>query len=75
LPDMLTHFAVAFAFTAPFLGISKAILAGVIAVTPDVDVFSHVHRSITHSVIVLLVFALPIAYLAYKMGVGWRTSA
>jgi dolichol-phosphate mannosyltransferase len=57
------------------LGSRKAVLAGVIAVLPDLDVFFHVHRSITHSAIVLLVFALPVAYLAYKGGVGRRTSA
>ncbi len=75
MPDLLTHFAVGFALAAPFLGVRKAVLAGVVALIPDLDVFFHVHRSITHSAIVLLAFSLPIAYLAHKCGVGWRASA
>ena len=57
MPDLLTHFAVAFALTSPFLG--RLFRPGVIAVLPDLDVFLHVHRSITHPATVLLVFALP----------------
>jgi len=72
LADLLTHFAIAFALTSPFLGARRALVAGVIALLPDLDVLFHVHRSMTHSVAVLLVFALPLAYLAHKNGVGWR---
>lgn len=36
-------------------------VAGVIALLPDLDALFHVHRSATHSVIVLLFFALPAA--------------
>jgi membrane-bound metal-dependent hydrolase YbcI (DUF457 family) len=72
LPDLLTHFAVAFALTSPFLGIRRASVAGVIALLPDLDALFHVHRSATHSVIVLLVFALPAAYLAHRGGVELR---
>jgi len=74
LPDLLTHFAVAFALTSPFLGIRKAVVAGVLALLPDLDVLFHVHRSITHSAVVLLLLALPIAYLAHRGGVGVRFS-
>jgi membrane-bound metal-dependent hydrolase YbcI (DUF457 family) len=72
LPDLLTHFAVAFALTSPFLGARRGLVAGVIALLPDLDVLFHVHRSATHSVIVLLFFALPAAYLAHRSGVGLR---
>jgi membrane-bound metal-dependent hydrolase YbcI (DUF457 family) len=72
LPDLLTHFAVVFALTSPFLGIRRGLVAGVVALLPDLDVLFRVHRSATHSVIVLLVFALPAAYLAHRGGVGLR---
>ena len=35
MPDPLTHFSVAFAITAPFIGIKRAALAGIIALLPD----------------------------------------
>jgi dolichol-phosphate mannosyltransferase len=75
LPDLLTHFAVAFAITAPFIGIRKALLAGLIALLPDSDVFIHIHRSITHSLLVLLAISLPIAYLARRGGASRVSSA
>ena len=75
MPDLLTHFAVVFALTSPFLGTRRAFAAGVIALLPDLDVLFHVHRSMTHSAIFLLLFALPTAYLAHKGGVGWKTLA
>ena len=67
-------FSVAFALTSPFLETRKAFVVGVIALLPDLDVF-HVHRSITHSGVVPLLFVLPIAYLAHRGGVGWKASA
>jgi len=75
LPDLLTHFAVAFALASPFLGTRRAFVIGVIALLPDLDVFFRVHRSVTHSAVVLLLFALPIAYLAHRGGVSWRALA
>ena len=68
MPDVLTHFALPFALAAPFLGLKRAFLIGLIALLPDLDVLVHVHRSATHSIILLLAFALPPAtLLAYKM--------
>ena len=75
MPDLLTHFAVAFALASPFIGIGRAALAGVVALLPDLDALFHVHRSVTHSAVVLLALALPIAYLAHRLGVGRRTLA
>jgi dolichol-phosphate mannosyltransferase len=67
MPDVLTHFALPFALTAPFLGLKRAFLIGLIALLPDLDVLVHVHRSATHSIVLLLTFALPLAVLlAYK---------
>lgn len=75
MPDLLTHFAVAFALASPFIGIRRAVLAGLIALLPDLDALFHVHRSVTHSLVVLLALALPIAYLVHRLGVGRRTLA
>jgi membrane-bound metal-dependent hydrolase YbcI (DUF457 family) len=74
MPDLLTHFAIAFALIAPFLGIKKALIAGIIALIPDIDVLLHLHRYISHSIIVLLISTLPIAYLISKIGIKWKTS-
>lgn len=60
MPDLFTHFSIAFAITAPFLGIKKAILAGIIALLPDLDALIHIHRSATHSIIIALTIIIPI---------------
>jgi membrane-bound metal-dependent hydrolase YbcI (DUF457 family) len=60
MPDPLTHFLVAFAITAPFIGIKRATLAGIIALLPDLDALLHIHRSATHSIIIILAITIPI---------------
>jgi len=60
MPDPLTHFSVAFAITAPFIGIKRAALAGIIALLPDLDALLHIHRSATHSIIIILAITVPI---------------
>jgi len=60
MPDPFTHFSVAFAITAPFLGAKRAILAGIIALLPDLDALIHVHRSASHSIIIALIIVTPI---------------
>jgi dolichol-phosphate mannosyltransferase len=60
MPDPLTHFSVAFAITAPFIGIKRAALAGIIALLPDLDALLHIHRSATHSIIIILAITIPI---------------
>jgi dolichol-phosphate mannosyltransferase len=60
MPDPLTHFSVAFAITAPFIGIKRAALAGIVALLPDLDALTHIHRSATHSIITILAITIPI---------------
>jgi len=68
MPDVLTHFALPFALTAPLFGLKRAFLIGLIALLPDLDVLVRVHRSATHSIILLLAFALPfVVLLAYRV--------
>jgi len=58
MPELALHFAVPFALTAPVLGLRKATVVSFLALVPDLDVFFHVHRSPSHSVILLLVASL-----------------
>jgi hypothetical protein len=37
MPELLLHFAIPFALVAPVLGIRRALLAGFIAILPDID--------------------------------------
>ncbi|MGC9069642.1 MAG: metal-dependent hydrolase, partial [Thermoprotei archaeon] len=60
MPDPLTHFSVAFAITAPFIGIKRAIIAATISLLPDLDTLLHIHRSATHSIIIILAITIPI---------------
>jgi membrane-bound metal-dependent hydrolase YbcI (DUF457 family) len=66
MPDPLTHFSIAFAITAPFLGTKKAIIAGIIALLPDIDALTHIHRSATHSAIIILAITIPIIFIAWE---------
>ncbi len=60
------HFSVVFALTAPKLGVKKALLLSLIALTPDLDVLLHVHRSMSHSTLVLTLAYLPILLIVYR---------
>jgi len=66
MPDPLTHFSIAFAITAPFLGTKKAIIAGIIALLPDIDALTHIHRSATHSTIIILATTIPIILITWE---------
>jgi dolichol-phosphate mannosyltransferase len=60
MPDPLTHFSVAFAITAPFIGIKRATFAGIVSLLPDLDALLHIHRSATHSIIPILAITIPL---------------
>ena len=64
MPEPLIHFAVPFASLRAFgVDLRKAVLVSLVAVAPDLDVLFNVHRSQTHSVIMLAVVALPLFVL------------
>jgi len=67
MPELALHFAVPFALTAPVLGIRRAIAVSLISLLPDLDVFLHVHRSPSHSIILLLVVCLVAVYLMSRL--------
>jgi len=58
MSELALHFAVPFALTAPVLGLRKATIVSLVALTPDLDVLFHVHRSVTHSAFLLLLASL-----------------
>jgi len=60
------HFSVVFALTAPKLGVKRTLLLSFIALLPDLDVLMHVHRSMSHSVIVLTLAYTPILLAVYR---------
>lgn len=66
MPELLLHFSVPFALTAPKLGVKRALLISTIALLPDLDVLLHIHRSITHSILVLIPACLPILLFTYS---------
>lgn len=61
MPEPLLHFLI------PFIGlilcgidIKKSALIASLAIIPDLDVLFHVHRSITHSIVVIAIVFIPI---------------
>ena len=73
MPDVLTHFAVVFGATSPIYGIKRGFIFGLFSVLPDLDVLFYVHRSISHSIVFLLLVSLPfIAFLwRFYRGLFW----
>ena len=61
MPEPLIHFIVPFIILASLgLTLKKSVLLSSIAILPDFDVLFHVHRSITHSAVFLILICIPI---------------
>jgi membrane-bound metal-dependent hydrolase YbcI (DUF457 family) len=73
LPELLLHFAVPFAVAAPILGLRRALMVGVAALPPDLDVFMYLRRSFTHSILFLSIFAIPLIFTSLKLGRSFGT--
>jgi len=65
MPELALHFSVVFALTAPRLGVKRALLLSFMALIPDLDVLMYVHRSMSHSILIL-VFAYTLVLLAVR---------
>ena len=61
MPEPLIHFLIPFVVLG-FCGVSlkKSLALSSLAILPDLDVLLHVHRSVTHSAVVLLLLLIPI---------------
>jgi hypothetical protein len=71
MPEPVMHFSVIFALTSPWLGVKKALLLSSIALMPDLDALVHIHRSMSHSVIILTLSYAPILLAVYKFKPGY----
>lgn len=61
------HFAVPFvSFRAAGIEWRKSFLASMLALAPDLDVLLNVHRSMSHSILILGLIALPILVLTWR---------
>jgi membrane-bound metal-dependent hydrolase YbcI (DUF457 family) len=58
MPELSLHFAVTFALVAPVLGLRKAAIVSFISLLPDLDFLFYLHRSLSHSITILLVVSL-----------------
>jgi len=65
MPELLLHFAVPFSISAPIVGIKRATLVGIVGMLPDIDALLHVHRSMTHSLVILTIFSLLPFYITF----------
>jgi len=54
MPELALHFAVPFALSAPIIGVRKAVIVSFVSLLPDLDFLFNVHRSISHSFVLLL---------------------
>jgi dolichol-phosphate mannosyltransferase len=73
MPELLLHFSIPFAITAPILGLRRALLVGFIAILPDIDALMHIHRSFTHSIILISIIAALFILMSWKIGRGLPT--
>jgi tetrahydromethanopterin S-methyltransferase subunit F len=65
MPELTLHFAVLFALSAPIIGVRKAVIVSFVSLLPDLDFLFNVHRSISHSAVLLLAGVL-VAILLVK---------
>jgi membrane-bound metal-dependent hydrolase YbcI (DUF457 family) len=65
--EPLLHFAVTFASLRAFgLDLRKVIFASLVALTPDIDVLFQIHRSETHSFVLLALVTLPLLMVTWN---------
>lgn len=69
MAEPLIHFVVPF-IALRSLGVDtrRALIFSLLALTPDLDVLFHVHRSISHSLIPLLMVSVPLLALMWRRG-------
>jgi len=72
MPEPLLHFSITFALSAPILGIRRAIIVGLISLLPDLDALFHVHRSMSHSIVLLSIIVATFILISHKVGRGAR---
>jgi hypothetical protein len=73
MPEPLIHFIIPL-FILIMLGFSlkKSILISSLAIIPDLDVIFHVHRSMSHSLLFILVLTIPIILILNFLKIGTK---
>ncbi|MBC7090500.1 MAG: metal-dependent hydrolase [Nitrososphaeria archaeon] len=66
MPELLLHFSIPFAVAKTKYNLKQTTIIATAALTPDIDALLHIHRSITHSIIITTITTIPIALLTYK---------
>lgn len=71
MPEPLIHFIIPL-FLLIMLGfnLKKSVLISSLAIIPDLDVIFHVHRSISHSIIFIIVVIIPIILILNYLKIG-----
>ena len=70
MPELLLHFSIPFAISAPIIGVKRALIVGFISLLPDLDVLFHVHRSMSHSLVLLSIIVVACILISQKIGRG-----
>jgi|Deesub1362B_J571_1020462.scaffolds.fasta_scaffold00003_141 dolichol-phosphate mannosyltransferase len=68
MPELLLHFAIPYAIATPITGPRNALIIGLAALIPDLDALLYIHRSITHSIIPILIITITAIILTQKYG-------
>jgi len=68
MPEPALHFSVVFSISAPRLGVKHALLLSLLALLPDIDILLHIHRSMSHSVILIGLAWIPILLAFHLFG-------
>jgi len=65
MPELLLHFSIPFAIAKTKFNLKQTTIIALAALAPDVDALLHVHRSITHSIIVATAITIPATIIIY----------
>ena len=66
--EPIIHFIIPFiALTLAGVDVKRALPISLLALLPDLDALLLIHRSLSHSIIIMLAAAAPIALLTYKL--------
>ena len=63
MPSILTHYLLSYIIASRIVRKRIALLISIFGVLPDIDALLHVHRWITHSLVLLCVIAIPIVIM------------
>jgi membrane-bound metal-dependent hydrolase YbcI (DUF457 family) len=68
MPDLLAHYASSVLVARVRVDTRIALLVGLVGLIPDVDALLRIHRWITHSLVLVALFATPLVTLVYRRG-------